>query len=255
MASDKDLLPDVTIRNIWLLAMENRITGTMKQTLNGSTPFYVIQVGSVLWFLSNKFSWFHVYIHCFNFGIHDDQPSFWISDCVHRKRRRNNDPKAWEIESEQEEHSHSLSQHSSPSQSDQEQAMVQKLSSTSCDSIMVSPHLCLFKQQNRNLHNCQSDTVGNQVDRRCNAGWTTQDFPFVTGENQRQRKTEKFVRVVHTGSREIQCSPADQKLSQQRLPFPPLVRKTLYLQISTIRVCLDIQKLECFEYPQMVLCC
>ncbi|RWR94309.1 rab9 effector protein with kelch motifs-like protein isoform X1 [Cinnamomum micranthum f. kanehirae] len=151
-------------------------------------------------------------------------PILCNSDCAHRKRRRNSDPKVWEVDSEQEEHSHSLSQNSSPSQSDQEQNMVQKLSSRAHDSFIVSPHLGLFKQQNRNHHNCQLDTGSNQVEQRSNIRRTTQDFPFMSGENQRQQKTEQFIRAVHTGSREVlQCSPADQKPPQQRLPIPPLL--------------------------------
>lgn len=227
--SDIDLLPNVTIRNIWSLAVENQITGAMKQTLNGRTPFYVIQVGFLVWFLLNQFSCFLEYIKCFNFQMHD-HPSFPISDCAHRKRRRNSDPKVWEVDSEQEEHSHSLSQNSSPSQSDQEQNMVQKLSSRAHDSFIVSPHLGLFKQQNRSHHNCQLDTGSNQVEQRSNVRRTIQDFPFVAGENQRQQKTEQFIRAVHTGSREVlQCSPADQKPPHQRLPVPPLVRSTANL--------------------------
>ncbi|XP_058083338.1 uncharacterized protein LOC131231228 isoform X2 [Magnolia sinica] len=133
----------------------------------------------------------------------------------HAKRRKSVDHKVWAVESEQEEHSLSLSQHSSPTQSDQEQTQttVCKPSSAASDSIMVSLPFGLFKQQNQ---------TSNQTEQWNSVGRSDQDFHFMGGEFQRQRKPEQRLHVVHSGRQQVQFAPSDQKLPQ-RSTAPTLI--------------------------------
>ncbi|KAJ8492059.1 hypothetical protein OPV22_013780 [Ensete ventricosum] len=124
------------------------------------------------------------------------------------KRRKTTDARVSENESEQEEHSLSLSQHSSPSQSDQEQNIVQKLSTAVNDSILPQQFARVKLYNHREpVKNVQRNT---------------KDMHFLGGESPRQPKAEQFLRAVPPLRQECVLLGAEPK-PQLRPCFSPLI--------------------------------